>query len=88
MTPALVTLHASSPRALADAAVAALVRACAEETAEVHGVETPEVRIFDDRVELAGAIPQHVLVAIAAELRRATGRWHAAKYGVPLWQGQ
>ena len=54
----------------------------------MHGVDTPEVRIFDDRVELTGPIPQHVLVAIAAELRRATGSWHAAKYGAPLWQGQ
>jgi hypothetical protein len=29
-----------------------------------------------------------ILLAIAAEVRRSTGRWHLAKHGSPLWQGE
>jgi hypothetical protein len=86
--PARVTLHAAFPQALADPAVAALVRACAEETAEIQGVPTPDVTLFDDRIELDGEIPTPVLLAIAAEVRRATGRWHIAKHGSALWRGE
>ena len=86
--PARVTLHAAFPRALADPALAALVRACAEETAEIQGVSTPDVTLFDDRVELDGEIPTPVLLAIAAEVRRATGRWHRQKHGIALWRGE
>ena len=84
---ARVTLHAAFPRALADAALADLVRACAQETAEIQGVPVPTVRLFDDRLELDGAMPMPILLAIAAEVRRATGRWHLAKHGSQLWQG-
>jgi hypothetical protein len=86
--PARVTLHAAFPRALADPTLAALVRACAEETAEIQGVSTPDVTLFDDRVELDGEIPTPVLLAIAAEVRRSTGRWHLAKHGSALWRGE
>jgi hypothetical protein len=86
--PARVTLHAAFPRALADPALAALVRACSEETAEIQGVSTPDVTLFDDRVELDGEIPTPVLLAIAAEVRRSTGRWHLAKHGSALWRGE
>jgi hypothetical protein len=88
MTPARVTLHAATPTALADSALAELIRAGAQETAEIHGIAVPEVRIFDDRLELSGAVPMPILLAIAAEVRRATGRWHLAKHGAALWQGE
>jgi hypothetical protein len=48
----------------------------------------PEVALFDDRIELSGVIPMPILLAIAAEVRRSTGRWHLAKHGSPLWQGE
>jgi hypothetical protein len=87
MTPARVTLHTAFPSALADPSLAALVRACVEETAEIHGVSVPTVALFDDRIELDGEMPMPVLLAIAAEVRRSTGRWHVAKYGTALWRG-
>jgi hypothetical protein len=85
---ARVTLHAATPTALADSTLAALVRACAQETAEIHGVAVPAVALFDDRLELSGEVPMPVLLAIAAEVRRSTGRWHLAKHGSQLWQGE
>jgi len=85
---ARVTLHAATPTALADAPLAALIRACAQEIAEIQGVSVPEVALFDDRIELSGVIPMPILLAIAAEVRRSTGRWHRAKHGSPLWQGE
>lgn len=83
-----ITLHAAHPTSLADPALAAVIRASAQETAEHQGVPAPEVALFDDHIELSADIPQPILLAIAAELRRATGRWHRAKYGVALWQGE
>lgn len=83
-----ITLHAAHPTSLADPALAALIRACAEETAEHQGVPTPAVALFDDHIELSADIPQPILLAVANEVRRATGRWHRAKYGSPLWQGE
>ena len=85
---ARVTLHAASSTALADTALADLVRACAQETAEIQGVPVPAVRMFDDRVELDGTMPMPILLAIAAEVRRSTGRWHRAKHGSQLWRGE
>lgn len=85
---AAITLHAAHPKSLADPALARLLRACAEETAEHHGITPPGVRIFDDHIELRAEVPQPVLLAIAAEVRRSTGRWHRAKYGAPLWHGE
>lgn len=86
--PTRVTLHAAFPSSLADPRVAELVRACAQETAEIQGVPAPLVEIADGRVELSGAIPMPILLAIAAELRRSTGRWHLAKHGTALWRGE
>ena len=83
----LVTLHAAHPTSLDDPALAALVKACAEETAEHHGIAPPEVTMLAGRIELRAEVPTPLLLAIAAEVRRATGRWHAAKYGVQLWRG-
>ena len=83
-----VTLHAAHPTSLADPALAALLRACAEETAEHQGVAAPAVRLFDDHIELEADLPMPVLLAITAEVRRATGRWHLAKFGARLWQGE
>ncbi len=83
-----LALHAAHPDSLADPALAALVRACAEETAEHQGVAAPTVRVFDDRIELEADLPQPVLLAIVAEVRRSTGRWHRAKHGIPLWHGE
>jgi len=83
-----LALHAAYPSSLADPGLAALVRAVAEETAEHQGVPPPAVTIFADRIELDAELPHAVLVAIAAEVRRATGRWHRAKFGTPLWQGE
>jgi Zn-dependent M32 family carboxypeptidase len=83
-----LALHAAHPNSLADPALAALVRACAEETAEHQGVAAPTVRVFDNRIELEAELPQAVLLAIAAEVRRATGRWHRAKHGSALWHGE
>ncbi len=85
---ATITLHAAHPTSLADPTLAQLLRACAEETAEHHGIEPPAVAVFDDHIELRADVPQPVLLAIAAELRRTTGRWHRAKYGAPLWRGE
>lgn len=85
---AAITLHAAHPKSLADPALADLLRACAEETAEHHGIAPPAVTLFDDHIELRAEVPQTVLLAIAAEVRRSTGRWHRAKYGTPLWHGE
>ena len=85
---ARVTLHAATPTSLADAPLADLIRACAQETAEIQGVAVPSVELFDDRLELSGAIPMPILLAIAAEVRRSTGRWHLAKHGSQLWHGE
>lgn len=83
-----ITLHAAHPNSLADPALAGLIRACAQETAEHQGVPAPSVALFDDHIELDAEIPPQVLLAIATEVRRATGRWHRAKFGSPLWQGE
>jgi hypothetical protein len=83
-----VTLHAAYPNSLADPALAALVCACAEETAEHHGIAAPTVVVCDDHIELTADVPQPILLAIAAEVRRATGRWHRQKHGVALWRGE
>lgn len=85
---ARVTLHAAFRGALADPALAALIRARAQESAEIQGVAAPTVEILDDRAELSAPLPMPVLVAIATELRRSTGRWHLAKHGSRLWQGE
>ena len=83
-----ITLHAAYPDSLADPALADLVRACAQETAEHHGFAAPEVRFGSDHLELRADIPAPTLLAIATEVRRATGRWHRAKFGSPLWHGE
>ncbi len=83
-----VTLHAASPRSLADPLLAELVRACVEETAEHQGVAAPSVELFDDHIEVSAQVPMPILLAIAGEVRKATGRWHRNKYGVALWQGE
>lgn len=83
-----VVLHAAHPRSLADPTLASLIRACAHETAEHQGVASPEVTLFDDHIELRAELPMAILIAIAAELRRTTGRWHRSKYGSALWQGE
>jgi hypothetical protein len=83
-----VTLHAAHPTSLADPALAALLRACAEETAEHHGITAPGVVGHDDHIELTADVPQAILLAIAAEVRRATGRWHRQKHGIALWRGE
>jgi hypothetical protein len=83
-----ITLHAASPASLRDPQLADLVRACAHETAEHQGVIAPEVEVFDDRIELSAPLPAAILLAITTEVRRATGRWHRAKYGCPLWSGE
>ncbi len=88
MSDACIILHAAYAESLADPAVAGVVRATAEEIAEHEGVAAPEVRVHPDRVELRSPLPDTVLVAITSQLRRTTGRWHLAKYGSPLWQGQ
>lgn len=84
----LIALRAAYPDSLADPSLAALVTACAQETAEHQGVAAPSVAIHGDRVELVAELPNAVLLAIATEVRRATGRWHRAKYGTPLWYGE
>jgi hypothetical protein len=33
-------------------------------------------------------LPAAILLAITTEVRRATGRWHRAKYGCALWSGE
>jgi hypothetical protein len=83
-----VLLHAAYPRSLATEAIADLVRASACEVAERQGLAAPGTRVFEDHIELDAPLPTTVLVAIAAEVRRATGRWHRAKFGAPLWQGE
>lgn len=83
-----VTLHAAHPTSLADPALAELVRACAQETAEHHGVPAPEVALFADHIELSADLPMPILLAITAEVRRSTGRWHRVKFGTQLWQGE
>jgi len=88
MTPHRLTLHAAFPTSLASPAIADLVRASVAETAERHGVEAPQVEVFEDSIELSAPLPPAVLLAIANEVRRATGRWHLAKHGAPLWRGE
>ena len=88
MTPHRLTLHAAFPTSLTSPAIADLVRASVAETAERHGVEAPQVKVFDDSIELTAPLPPAVLLAIANEVRRATGRWHLAKHGAPLWRGE
>ncbi len=84
----LVTLHAAHPTSLDDPALAALVKACAQETAEHHGIAAPEVTLLADRIELRANVAMPLLLAIAAEVRRSTGRWHTAKHGAQLWRGE
>lgn len=88
MNPNRITLHAAFSTSLASAAIADLVRASVAETAEHHGVQAPQVAVFDDCIELTAPLSPTVLLAIANEVRHATGRWHRAKYGSPLWRGQ
>jgi hypothetical protein len=83
-----LTIHAAYPTSLASATVADVVRASALETAEHHGVAAPEVQMFADRIELAAPLSPTILLALATMIRRTTGRWHLAKYGTPLWQGE
>lgn len=83
-----LTLHAAFPTSLRDPLVAQLVRACVMETAEHQGVVAPLVELFDDRIELSAPLAPAVLLAITNEVRRATGRWHHAKFGVALWRGE
>jgi hypothetical protein len=84
---ARLTLHAAYMASLAPVGVADVVRATIVETAELHGVSPPNVEVFPDRVELDGDLPDAVLIALAARVRAATGRWHAMKYGSALWRG-
>lgn len=83
-----IVLHAVSPDALGDPALADLVRAVVLETAERQGVAPPEIEVHPDRIELAADRPVAILVALAAEVRRATGRWHRARHDAPLWKGE
>ncbi len=87
MTEQRVTLHTAYPNSLADEGVAAIVHASALEAAERQGVASLHVVIHDDRVELIAPLPPAVMLALAAQLRRTTGRWHQAKFGVALWRG-
>ena len=69
-------------------------------TALVHGHADPDVNralhaqidkgvSFSEPAEPeAVLLGSAILVAVANELRRATGKWHRAKYGVQLWQGE
>ncbi|RLS94991.1 MAG: hypothetical protein DWI12_05260 [Planctomycetota bacterium] len=88
MTEQRMTLHTAYPTSLADEGVAAVVHASALEAAERHGVTSLNVVMHDDRVELIAPLPPAVLLALATHLRRTTGRWHQAKFGVALWRGE
>lgn len=88
MEPNRIKLHAAYEQSLADPLVADLVVASAHEVAERQGVASPEVAVHPDHVELSAPLPQAVLLSIAAELRKVTGRWHRAKFGAPLWRGE
>jgi hypothetical protein len=59
--------------------------AAAEATAERTGVEL-RAATFDEQgllLEVAG--PMLVAFGLAAEVRRATDRWHREHAGLPLW---
>ena len=88
MQQSRIKLHAAYERSLADPLVADLVVASAHEVAERQGVASPEVSVHPDHVELSAALPQAVLLSVATELRKVTGRWHRAKFGTPLWRGE
>ncbi len=85
--PGTITLRARIGRPLDDPAVRDLVVATAESIGERHGVRVRVLEAGGDAMTIAvegGDLPA---VGLAAELRRATDRWHRGRHGVPLWSG-
>jgi hypothetical protein len=80
-----VTLRARDGRPLDDPGVRNVVIATAESIGERLGVG---VRVLDaDGASITIEVDGGTLPAmgLAAELRRATDRWHEARHGVALW---
>ncbi len=88
MQPIRIILRAAYPASLESAALQDLVRASVAETAEHQGLPTPTTEMHADRIEILVAAPGPVALALATEVRRATGLWHRRKYGTPLWLGE
>jgi len=88
LEPIRIILRAAYPASLESAALRDLVRASVAETAEHQGLSTPDTEIHPDRIEILVAAPGPVALALATEVRRATGLWHRRKYGTPLWLGE
>ena len=71
--------------ALLDARARATIVAAAEATAERTGVTLHAATFEDDGLLLVVGGPMLVAFGLAAEVRRATDRWHRERTGLPLW---
>lgn len=80
-----VVIRGCSPESLADREVRRNVIAAAHALGERMGVALLDVRAEADSLHLTVEAPPIVATGLAAELRRSTERWHAARYGAPLW---
>jgi len=63
----------------------ATIIAAAEATAERTGVELRSATFDDEGLLLDVEGPMLVAFGLAAEVRRATDRWHREHAGLPLW---
>jgi CMP-2-keto-3-deoxyoctulosonic acid synthetase len=82
-----VTLRALIGAPLADVHLRAMVVANAHAIAERQGVEVVGIETEDDSVTIAIRGSRIEAIGLAAELRRVTERWYAAKHGAKLWGG-
>ncbi len=81
-------LIARDPTALERERTRATIRATAEALAERTGVEVPQLEFLDGIVRFRGP-PNHLtLVALVAEVRAISQRWHMKHFAVLLWRGE
>lgn len=81
-----VTLRAMRGEPLADERTRETVVAAAHALAERHAVTVRSIRPEPDAITITIEGPRIVAIGLAAELRRLTTRWYAARHGGdPLW---
>lgn len=80
-----VRLTAATEASLEDERLAATVVAAVKAGAERVGVKLRRVEIEPDGLELEVVGSMLVAVGLAAEIRRATDRWHLDRTGRHLW---
>lgn len=79
-THSTIVLRALKGRPLTDKKVRAIVESSAWAIGERTGVRVISVETEDDRIRVALECSRLVAVGFAAELRRLTERWYAAKF--------